>query len=189
MTGHGIYSPALAAMKAYNEATDEHHLNFSQLLDAYFLNGYIVSTPDYFVAARPVNRFAPIEQIVDPSFPFEEKDVNGWFICLMAGAPRMCWTLCPIELEWVGYQRFRDDERVRWFKSSTLRRINTMGSKPKQKDPEPLAPVPTPNNKDAEEARRQVQRARANRKGNQSTLLAGSAPTAAAPAGGKTLLG
>jgi hypothetical protein len=189
MNGHGIDSPALAAMKAYNAATNEHHLNFSQLLDAYFLNGYIVSTPEYFVAARPVDRFAPIEQIVDPSYPFEKEAVNGWFICLMAGAPRMCWTLYPIDLEYVGYQRFRDDERVRWFKSSTLRRINTMGSKPKQKDPPPPIPPPTANSKDAEEARRQAQRNRASRKGNQRTLLAGQSTTPAGSTGGKTLLG
>lgn len=185
---HGMESPAMIAARKYLEIfgdKGEEIMTFGQMLEAYFVNGYVVATPEYFICARPVRMDADPDDIINPVYPFVPGECNAWFVGLMAGDPRLIWTYCPITFEYCGYQR--DGSSLRWFETERIRR-KIMGSGPKVKDPEPAPPPPSVDNKDVELAARQARANRADRKGYKSTLLA-SGQNNASQAGTKSLLG
>lgn len=189
MNTHGPSSPAMQAYRMYTErfgdgGTDG--LSFGQCVELYMNCGFVVSTPEFFIAARMCPKEAPYEEIVNAAYPFQPEACNAWFICLMAGDPRLCWTYYPYEMEYVGYQRVAD-EPIRWFNMNQYRRLLAMGSKPKVPDPEPIPPPPTTDNKDAKAAIRQAQINRADRRGNQSTILSDAVGNPASTPG-KTIL-
>lgn len=148
---------------------DEPVLDFMQMVEAYLVNGYVVNHPEFFIAARPVPREAPVAEIYWPAIPFELKECNAWFVAMFAGDPRMIWTVLPFELQYCGYQRV-PLEPIRWFNLNRYRRTMSPG-KPDIKPPEPTPPPPTTTGRDRTEAKRQAQRARSQRRGYSSTLL------------------
>lgn len=191
MKGHGQASPAMAAYAMYAERFGDDgakFLRFGQYVEQYMNNGYVFSTPDVFLVARPVMRDADAELIADPLYPFLEHEIDAWFVAIAAGDPRLFWTFCPFELDYVGYQRTAA-ESIRWLNANTHRRI-IMGSSKKPKDPPPPTPPPTTDNKDAELAARQAKIAAANRRGAKSTILSqqNSGTNAPYAGGGKSIL-
>ena len=122
---HGMNSPAMAAAHLYAGLFGDdgrEYMSFGQMLDGYLVNGYVISTPEYFICARPVPREAPAEQIINPVYPFDHKDCDAWFVGLLAGNLRLVWTYYPHSLEYCGYQR--KGSPIRWVKTSKLRRYN-----------------------------------------------------------------
>ncbi len=161
-------------------------LTFGQYLECYMNNGYVVSTPKMFICARPVPRDAHPDDIGNPLLPFPVEDCDAWFVAIMAGDPRLCWTYYPLDLKYVGYQRSAE-EPIRWFNNNRYRRIIMGSSKPP--DPEPVPPPPTEDNKDKYAAKRQAQKNRSERRGNQSTILSSGGGGNSAASSGKTILG
>lgn len=198
MTGHGHLSPAYMAQRVYEDYVrdnprEEGYMTFSQLCDGYFLNGYVVSTPNYFILARPVNKEADPLDIINPVIPFPREEWNAWYIAAMAGDPSLCWTFYPFELDYVGYQRVTDEIESRWFKTSQIRRITKIVKiMNTPKPPDPIPPVTT-DPADADKAAKMAQRNRAKgKRGAQSTILsgqgAGSANQGYPQGTGKTIL-
>lgn len=190
MNTHGLNSPAMQAYRMYAERfgdDGEKWLTFGQYVECYLNNGYVVSTPEMFICGRPVPREAHPEDILNPLLPFPAEDCNAWFIAIMAGNPRLCWTYYPLDMEYVGYQRAAL-EPIRWFNMNKYRRI-IMGSGSKPKAPAPPPAPPTTDNKDKDAARRMAQRNRAERRGQMSTILSNQGGGQSSSSSGKTILG
>ncbi len=130
---HGMNSPAMIAANKYVELfgdTGEKFMTFGQMMDAYLVNGYVVSTPEYFICARPVRRDADVQSIINPVYPFDPSECDAWFVGLMAGDPRLIWTYVPRTFEYCGYQR--EGSPIRWFNTQKYRRF-THGLRTKTK--------------------------------------------------------
>lgn len=71
----------------------------------YLLHGYVFSTPDCFLMARPVRHDADFEDILDPAHIFENPDC--WFVHTAAGVLDACFLHLPYWLPLVAFQRAR----------------------------------------------------------------------------------
>lgn len=79
--------------------------DFVEDLELHLLNGYVFSTPLYFIMGRPVSVAASHEEIVDPSVVFEDPDC--WHVYLAAGHNpfRAFLRLMPWYLPCVSWER------------------------------------------------------------------------------------
>jgi len=119
--GHGVDSPAWEAANVYEQEACAR--TFRQDLELHLLNGYVVSTPEFFIMGRPVQKDSPHDCILDPSFPYHPNDWDCWHIYLMAGDIKKCWDFYPFPLEWVSWER---KNVLRFFKMKTVKeRINS----------------------------------------------------------------
>lgn len=119
--GHGYDSPAWQAALVYEKEPCAR--TFRQDLELHLLNGYVVSTPEYFIMGRPIHKDSPQECIVDPSFPFNKADWDCWHVYLMAGDFSKVFDFYPFPLEWVSWER---KNVLRFFKTETVaKRINS----------------------------------------------------------------
>lgn len=59
---------------------------FREDLEAHLLHGYVFSTPDCFLMARPVSSHATAEAISDPWHRFEPHEQDTWLIWIAAGS-------------------------------------------------------------------------------------------------------
>lgn len=78
---------------------------FGEDLVAYFLHGYVISTPDFFVMARPVNGAAMPSMIVDSRVQFPRDTWNCWHVHLMAGNMAKAWAALPFDLPLFTFER------------------------------------------------------------------------------------
>jgi len=117
-------NPALQAAQVYRSEPSTH--TFWEALDFYLAEGFVHSTPDFFVMARPVCSEWPEAVIVDP-VACPQTELTGrhdsWHIGLMAGNMKKALPLFPYELPFISLERknslkFYDYER---FKRSILR--------------------------------------------------------------------
>lgn len=90
---------------------------FQSDLEAHLLNGYVHSTPDGFVMARPVNSRAGEALILEPQHSFPREDQDAWLIWLAAGNLAPFLALFPYELPLIGWQK-RNKLRFRGFQSA-----------------------------------------------------------------------
>jgi hypothetical protein len=79
--------------------------SFREDLEAHLRNGYVFSTPEYFVMGRVVSSSAPPEEIVDPWIRFAEADADAWLIYLLAGDVRKAFEVLPHPLPRIGWER------------------------------------------------------------------------------------
>lgn len=114
---HGITSPAYLASRAYREYNTS-DFNFTQLVDMHLVGGYVVSTPAYFILARPVYTGAHEDLILDPAYTFDY--INAWFIFLFAGDISRAWDYFPIALPYVGWQR--NNRPIKFLPMLTVKR-------------------------------------------------------------------
>jgi len=92
---------------------------FEEDLCAHISSGYVISTPEFFVMGRGVDRWGGEETIADPWHRFPEGEVNAWFVYAFAGrltgeAGAAFRRAIPYELEWVGWARY--GRRVRFYR-------------------------------------------------------------------------
>jgi hypothetical protein len=74
-------------------------------LEAHLLNGFVFSTPRYFVMGRPVVRSAPAHLILDPTHVFPATQADCWHVWLLAGDVGKAWGVLPWELPWMSFER------------------------------------------------------------------------------------
>lgn len=98
---HGRLSPAFRAAMEYQIIPGEY--TFFDAVEAHLVNGYVVASPEMFILARPVERSASEELLLNPCYRFESPD--AWFIYLAAGQLKYAWKFYPKAYEWVGWQR------------------------------------------------------------------------------------
>lgn len=101
MSGHGRMSPAFRAAWEYRRLPGD--FTFDEAVEAHFVCGYVVATPEIFILARPVERAGAEADILNPTFQFGNPD--AWFIYLMAGRVDYCWQYYPVPYQWAGWQR------------------------------------------------------------------------------------
>jgi hypothetical protein len=79
----------------------KHGVDFAAALERNYQDGFVFSTPDYFIMGREV--------------------AEGWFIEGMAGDFTRAWSILPYELPKIGFERF--DNNLRFYPIETLRRM------------------------------------------------------------------
>lgn len=95
---------------------------WSEMLNAHLAQGYCVSSPTYFICARPVDKDAHPAEIEDPTFEFPLQQCNTWFIYIASGdALPSLWTVLPHDLPWVMF--YRCDDRCRTYSNHRIRRL------------------------------------------------------------------
>lgn len=77
--------------------------SFEEDLEIHLCGGYVVSTPDYFIMARPVRHDARPSDILDIEVVHDDPDC--WHIFAMAGDIGKCWDLLPLDLPYVTWER------------------------------------------------------------------------------------
>jgi hypothetical protein len=58
---------------------------FREDLEAHLIGGYVFSTPDCFLMARPVSSLASDEDVSDPWKAFEPYEQDAWMVWIAAG--------------------------------------------------------------------------------------------------------
>lgn len=76
--------------------------------DAHKCNGFLFSTPDFYVMGRPVMKYSPVERILDVTHRFDTEMCDSWYVFQMAGDVRKAWSILPWELPWICWQRDKD---------------------------------------------------------------------------------
>jgi hypothetical protein len=93
---------------------------FREVLEAHLLNGFVFSTPDAFLAGRPVPKGADMSDLWC-SWPDEV--CNAWFVWLAAGDAWRLIDLTPYPLPWVGWHRTgRDWSDNHWLPFAVVQR-------------------------------------------------------------------
>jgi hypothetical protein len=106
-------TPVELAARVYER--EECTTTFRNDLEAHLLNGYVFSTPEGFVMARPVSILANEALILDPWHKFETPD--AWLIWLGAGNLSPFLDMFPFPLPFLGWQK-RNRLRFYGFESA-----------------------------------------------------------------------
>lgn len=91
-------TPFETAFTAYDDES-----RFWLDLHAHLATGYVHSTPEYFVMARPVLSSAPAVEIANAWKTWPNPD--AWFVWWMAGDMAACWRQFPFPLPLIGFAR------------------------------------------------------------------------------------
>lgn len=91
-------------------------------LQLHLSNGFVFSTPDFFIMGRPVPRGAYFGQIVNPAVVFAPELCDCWHVHVLAGNASKAWSILPYPLQWLGYQR---NNELRFFPMADMQRILT----------------------------------------------------------------
>lgn len=114
-------NPIFDAMQVYK--TEPCARTFQEDMELHLISGYVVSTPDYFVMARPVNKDADPARIVDPNVMFNKEEWDCWHIYLYAGDIVKAWDKDTLHLPFVSFERknrlrIYPMERIYWLAQS-----------------------------------------------------------------------
>lgn len=85
---------------------------FDEDIAAHISNGYVFSTPEFFLMGRPVDRFADMKSIDDPWYPFPMERQNTWLVYAFAGHSQNLLTFMPYPLTWLAWQRRGNPLRI-----------------------------------------------------------------------------
>lgn len=102
--------------------------SFEEDMTAHISTGYVVSTPEYFIMGRAVDREAPPELIDDPWHAFPQPLQNTWLVYAFAGSSRNFLSFVPYPLKWVAFQRRGQALRIYDFNQITKRCASLMCS-------------------------------------------------------------
>ena len=94
-------------MRPFDRCAEEyarHGEDFSGAVARNLADGFLFSTPSFFIMGRPHER------------------PNTWFIEGMAGDMSRAWSILPYELPFVSFQRF--DNSLRFIPIERLRRLS-----------------------------------------------------------------
>lgn len=83
-----------------------HGLDFGLYVTMHLNDGFVFSTPEFFVMGRPVRRDADPQLIRNPAFTWKRDSADAWWIHGMAGDMSKVIAFMPWPLKWVGFERF-----------------------------------------------------------------------------------
>jgi hypothetical protein len=96
---------------------------FEFYLDWHFKNGFIFSTPDFFIMGRALGRDwiakhgITLHQLKKPL-------ADTWYIHFFAGDMSKAWSILPWPLPWIAFERVRSGKRELTFvEIGRLRRL------------------------------------------------------------------
>ena len=78
---------------------------FEEDISAHITTGYVISTPEYFLMGRAVNKHAAPHLIADPWYPFPREQHDTWLVFSYSGYSRNFFSFIPYPLKWVAWQR------------------------------------------------------------------------------------
>ena len=114
-------NPVLEAAAVYRQ--EPCLRSFNEDLELHLVAGYVVSTPDYFIMARPVDSGAPPQDIVDAACLFDKEECDCWHIYVMAGDMKKCWDHCPADLAGLPLVSFERKNRLRILPMDRVRHL------------------------------------------------------------------
>jgi len=109
-------APSIQARRIYDR--EDTFRSFKDDLDLHLLNGYVISTPELFVMARPVPRIAARNAICDPAVTWPTYYCSCWHVHIYAGKLPLLFTLLPYELP---YGSFQKRDRLRFYTLNQLK--------------------------------------------------------------------
>ncbi len=92
--------------------------SFEEDVCSHLEHGFLYSSPELFIMARPVDRYASEEFILNPDYTFIKP--NCWLVWLCAGRIPRIWhalSLTGLHLPFVGFQR---SNRLRYYEFTKL---------------------------------------------------------------------
>jgi len=96
-------SPAELAAKVLKDEPSAY--TFRECVEAHLLHGWLVSTPSFFVAARPVHSLGAVSEIVNPWVAFPESECDAWHVWLCAGDLKAALACLPYDLPRMSFER------------------------------------------------------------------------------------
>ena len=97
---------------------------FGDYVEWFLKNGYVFSTPEYFVMGKNCRRLAPVKQICDCEHVFDEKESDCWYVFAMAGDIQQAVQSMPYKLPWIAFERLIDNKRdLRFYETADLKRL------------------------------------------------------------------
>lgn len=88
-------------------------------------NGFVFSTPAFYVMGRPVMKYAPVESILDVEHVFDFAQCDTWFVFVLTGQIEQAWKILPWELPWMCWVRDNDPQQeLRFFETRRLMRLS-----------------------------------------------------------------
>lgn len=117
-------------MTPYEKAAAEHARqagprSFTEDVEAHMLNGFVFSTPTFFIMGRGVNRMGEPALIVNPWHAFPRSGWDCWHVYLMAGDVGAAWAILPWPLPWLSWERQRGQElELCFYRADAIRRLS-----------------------------------------------------------------
>ena len=96
-------TPAQQAANVYKQ--EECPRSFMEDVQAHLLNGYVISTPEFFAMGRPVCSTGDHQDIINPRHSFPQKQWDCWLIYLVAGDMQKAWRAFPFPLEKIAFEK------------------------------------------------------------------------------------
>lgn len=96
--------------------------SFREDVEAHLLNGFVFSTPDFFIMGRAVERDAAPTLILDPLHAFPRESCDCWHIWLFAGNMERAWSIMPWSLKWFSFERKNE---LRFYSADAIRRLSS----------------------------------------------------------------
>ncbi len=87
---------------------------FTEDIEAHFLHGWVISTPELFLMARPVRSDWSDDVVLNPFRLSDSPDM--WHVWLAAGDWRQAFRLAPFPLPWVSIERKHQLKRYEWHR-------------------------------------------------------------------------
>lgn len=111
-------NPYMQAVKFYENREDFPF--FGEALHQILMNGFVHSTPDFFIMATPVNKDELTEDVFDVYKNWPKEEQNCWMVWFAAGKIDGGFEICPYQLPYVCFRRenilrvygFRNIKRV-----------------------------------------------------------------------------
>ena len=115
----GLMTPVELAAKVYEQEPCARP--FTEDLHWHLINGFVFSTPDFFIMGRPVPLTADHSLILNPAWVFPPELCNTWFVYLMAGNYQKAWSILPWELPYFAWERKNE---LRFYSLASIRRLS-----------------------------------------------------------------
>lgn len=101
-------------------ARERNARSFDEDLHWHFLNGYVISRPDFFIMGRHVVSSAPGWQITDCRWLFDPAECDCWHVYLFAGDIAPAFGIMPWLLPKVSFERGND---LRFYPLASIARL------------------------------------------------------------------
>lgn len=115
--------PIFKAKEVFDACSIEEKTGFAfrDVVQQHLAIGYCVSTPDYFICARPVPSTASEEVLVDIYETFDPSECDCWFVWAAAGNINSLWTIVPHQFDWVAFYRAHR-RRITYYSNTRIQR-------------------------------------------------------------------
>ena len=114
-------SPIWRAKDSWQEA--EGCYTFKELIEASLSHGWLLSTPEMFIAAKPSYIGANEAEVGDLDHIFDISMCNTWHIYIFAGDLRKSLDKIPMGYKWLSYHKGADDSDLKYISINNLKKL------------------------------------------------------------------